>query len=868
MLLQFIHKGQTRLAIEVYNEDGGLIYQRMISRYNEKDARWLSRITHWDITEVNRNLQQFCEDDSNETQAFDFELDNDILAEWTRPVVDVCPPENFVIQIRELTQLKRYARQIVTPDPEESLRQAFDVLDSKESLIEWTDRNRLCCLDVDYHYTEPPTTEQIYTIVNRVSPAPFCWHPSHGGGVKLYYVAQPGYTATELAAVAGVQWVEESPTATFDLVKSTRHPCYPRTLDSKPAPCSSTEDIHYIYGCGDVSSLKRILASEIDSDDITEFLESRGWHYGQTLPHTDCPINPFPYHKDVVFVGEKGLFCHHCQAKGLGGRTPGFVGYGSLIRGVDNRLRNMVRHFVHLDHARIVLHNLYPGIPESILDTIYEVMLKIVHTPDDPRVSMAMYAGKGFVRMRGHWVTVDGTTPLTEGIPRLIQSFPSVLIPKGDDGFTVNIPALTALLNTGDVSEYGYYDISYLRGCKIYGQKLPYPRLEVVKVIPRPEFVDCPPTYLPVSRRMPVEQAWKLLEQEFPGINRTYVKLLICTKGASEGRLAQCPFLLVTGVSGAGKSTTVHIAAGLCGDKADEPIFYPDVMRFRASLMDASKTSGFVCVNEVFKMADRCKLSYVQALDPMLSMTEDSRSHVLYVGSVPFGRLPVFVLTDIECPVEILQDYQLARRFTFFRLDSAHNWTDTLVTRNIRPHEFRCISAEHTHAADTILSDIIDEYFSEPMSLQEMVRRLGILSISLTESKEEGEELPERKELKDRLIKFFNAVFHAPLLEGAHAGRYNNESGWKVIDRNTENDILGCWNDVCDGQDRLEWTRSRLCHAEDWGRVLKLRFAIVLDIKPYQGGKRYLYVRFRSTDSTRHPHWINGVQVREPMKLE
>lgn len=135
---------------------------------------------------------------------------------------------------------------------------------------------------------------------------------------------------------------------------------------------------------------------------------------------------------------------------------------------------------------------------------------------------------------------------------------------------------------------------------------------------------------------------------------------MIAAKGASEGRLAQCPFLIITGVSSAGKSTTVHTAAEVCGDKADEPIFYPDVQRFRGSLMDAAKTRGFVCVNEVFKMSDRAKLAPTQALDPTLSLTEDSRSHVLYVGSVPFRRLPVFVLTDINCSAEIMQDFQLA----------------------------------------------------------------------------------------------------------------------------------------------------------------------------------------------------------------
>lgn len=875
MYLQFVHKGTSRVAVEIYNNESGLIYQRIVNRYNQKDIQWLAEVSRWDVVEVNQNLMQFCEGDNTET-GFEFDLDPKLYALWTTPPVQSTDVQPFTISVRELPQRKQFARQYSSTDVEECLRKAFETLDCTEPLIEWTERDRLCCLDVDYHYTAPPTYDELCRIVSTIRPQPFCWHPSHGGGAKLYYVKQPGFNAIELAAVAGVQWVDQSPTATFDLVKSTRHPLFARTLDEKPAPCSSTEDIHFVYGSGDVSGLKKILASEIDSDSISDFLESRGWHYGQTLPHTDCPISPFPYHKDTVFIGEKGIYCHHCQAKGLGGKTPGFVSYNLLIQGVDNRLRNMVRHFVHLEHARIVLENLYPTIATSILDTIYSVMLKIVHSQDDPRIEMAMSAGRGFVRINGQWVTVDGTTSLTDGLPRYVQSLPTVLVPRPDDGFTVSVPALISLTNAGDTSEYGYYPISYLRGCRIYGQKLPYPHLEVIKNIIRPEFVNCPPTYLTESRRMDIEEAWQLLESEFPGINRTYIKLLICTKGASEGRLAQCPYLMVTGVSSAGKSTSVHIAAGICGDKADEPIFYPDVLRFRASLMDGAKTSGFLCVNEIFKMADRCRMSYVHALDPLLSLTEDSRSHVLYVGSVPFGRLPVFVLTDIECPREILQDYQLARRFTFYNLDSSIDWTNTLVTRNIRPHEFRCISPEHTLAADTILSDIIDEFFSTPTPLHEMARKLKINVFeptpqppkSLTESKDISptipthtpfyDELPERSELKETLNKFYNSVIHAPPLKDSHATRYNPECGWKLIDRNVDSDLLNTWNEVADGPQGIEWTRSRVCHAEDWGKLLGLSHPITLEVKPYQGGKRFLYVRFRSTDSARFPEWVNG----------
>lgn len=864
MILQLIPKSLTQYTAEIYNDEGGLLQQKILNRYNERDARWLATVSQWSLVETNQTIQQLCENEERSPECFDFEPPVELVESWTSTPANNPPPPPevvpFVLHMREITQLKRHGKTFRHADPATALAEAFaDSTPWKEPIIEWVDTDRLCCLDIDYHATTPPDPDTLYSLVASIRPQPFAWHPSHGGGAKLYYVEHPGYSAIELASVAGMQWVETHPHATFDLIRSTRHPAYFRSRDGKPPPC---ESVSFTHGSGDVSSLKRLIHSEVEDSDIEEWLQNRGWNMGQTLPHTHCLIEPDSSYKECVFVGDRGIFCHKCAAKGLGGRTPGLVTYGSLIRGADGRVKNMVNHFVHLEHARIVLHNLYPNIPLKVLDNIYRVMLKIVHG-DDARVNMAMCAGKGFVRTRGQWVSADSDTSIADGLSSYVRSLPVTLFAKKDE-WGVNIPCLTALLNSGDVSDYGYYDVSFLRGCKIYGQFLPYPHGEIVKVITRREFHKALPRYTPPSRRMPVESAWQLLETEFPGINRTYLELLIAAKGASEGRLAQCPFLMITGVSSAGKSTTVHIAAGLCGDKADEPIFYPDVMRFRGSLMDAARTSGFICVNEVFKMAERAKLSPTQALDPMLSLTEDSRSHVLYVGSVPFGRLPVFVLTDINCPDEIKNDYQLARRFTFYRLDSSIEWTNTLVERNIRPHEFRLISDEHADAADSILSTIIDTHFQEPTPLSVIASRLGIQTTldsikpaELSVDQEmEIDEMDQRAEAKNTLLKFYQTVVKAPGLTGSDAQRYNPTKGWKKIDRGVTSDILDIWAELCDGQNGTAWCRSRACDAEDWGKLLRLPFPVVLDVAHYQ--QRVLYVRFRSADSSRKPKWING----------
>jgi hypothetical protein len=309
-------------------------------------------------------------------------------------------------------------------------------------------------------------------------------------------------------------------------------------------------------------------------------------------------------------------------------------------------------------------------------------------------------------------------------------------------------------------------------------------------------------------------------------------------------------FLLVNGPSGAGKSTTVHIAAGICGDKADEPIWVKHIDRFRQSLMDSARDSGFVCINEIFKYAEASKTTYTQALDPMLSLTEDSRSHVLYVGSVPFGRLPVFVVTDVDTPPEVQADIQLARRFTFFQLSNRNYWEDNLVAKGIRPHEFRKISYEHNAAADSILSDIIDTFFRTPIPLNQMAKQLqsGVLS-------EYTEELDHKGEALKRL---YAEDVKAPMLTGSHAQRYTAAYGWKKISRSEQTVLSELWGDVCDGEEPERWVRSRAVSAADWQKILKTDFPVLCEVRPYRTS--IIYVRFRSNDSGKFPKWINGVK--------
>lgn len=869
MMLNLERLSPHKIKVDVTDDDGRILTQKLINIYSEKDIKWLHELNpEWNVPDINGILRDLVEQEaldgeSPPMQAFDYTppegtFDSIKLKETIDSVANE-PARIFTIHIRELNQQKRYSVPFNNIDPGECLKDVLSTFTPglNEPLIEWTDKDTLCVLDVDYHNVPielRPTQTEIQNIVSRIRPNPYCWHPSHGMGAKLYYIRTPGFTATELAAVAGLNYYQLDPRCTFDLSKSTRHPLYRRSRDNKNAPVNREQPVNFCYGSGDLSVIRRMLNSDVDFSDIEDFLREKGWYVGQSLPHSSCPINPgysSDETKENVFVGDTGLFCHRCYGRGLGSPSnPGFTSYASLIGGTDNRIKAMVKNFCHLEHAKVVLQNIYPQVPLSTLCTVYEVLLKIVHSHDDPRISMAMKNGRGFVRAKGIWVSVDGETNVAKGLDQFVRSLPATCIPI-EDGFKVNIPVTTAFLNTGDISEYGYPDVSFIRGCRIYGIHLPYSENEIIKVIIKPDFQRTPPTYKPKSQRMDRKQSWQLLESEFPGIDPNYVRLLIASKGASEGRLAQCPYLLVTGPAGSGKTTTVNIVAGICGEIVSEPIWVPHIDRFRQSLMDATRTSGFICINEVFKNAISSRLTHTQALDPMLSLTEESRSHVMYTGTVSFGRLPVIVLTDISVPQEVQADMQIARRFIFYRLQRQIQWSDTLIKKRIRPHQFRKISPDHNEAADSILSEVIDEFFQEPLSLQEIAERLDISSLDTYSN-----------DVDDKtgvLLRFYQEVIQSKPVSGTDANRYNPEAGWKRIDRVQDNMLNNMWSELCDGQTPETWCKSRVIESEDWSKLLGIPINIQCEIRTPKIG--VVIIRFRSTDNSKKPSWINGKQI-------
>src|SRR5690606_36345324 len=101
-----------------------------------------------------------------------------------------------------------------------------------------------------------------------------------------------------------------------------------------------------------------------------------------------------------------------------------------------------------------------------------------------------------------------------------------------------------------------------------------------------------------------------------------YLQLLIAARGCAEGGEGMPPFIYCWGASGAGKTQTIHVAAGTVGDVNTEVNWSHDTQRFRQGVQEAVTRGTFCAVNEIKKSAQRVRMDIDLALEPPLTLTE------------------------------------------------------------------------------------------------------------------------------------------------------------------------------------------------------------------------------------------------------
>lgn len=693
-----------------------------------------------------------------------------------------------------------------------------------ECLVEWRDV-RLGYLDIDVEHAIHPVEAE--RIASQVRPRPRWWHQSRSGGLHLYYEAACGFEALDLAACAAV-WVRQwDSRLRCELKTVTHHPA----LTGKPwHEQTPTPDV------GHVLAWLKCDSADVDTSAV---LGENGWTVGNRLPHTQCPIDSRPTSgNDPVVVNDDGIYCFTCASAGLslGSNRAGFVPFSYYVgSGLRSTLQDCVRNFTHWSHARIVFASQL-DVPDALARRCYRVMLAMWHGSNDPRIDRAMVAGDGLIRRKGYWQYVDGAAFKVQHGKRELSSLPAVQNDKGEAIGSV----VDRFCQSTDLSSHGYAPIDIVHGVKLWGHHLPYADRRIVTVrYNGPD--ESRPRYLPPPHRLSEDETREVYHHHFPYVPWEYLQLLIAARGVAEGGQGMPPFIYCWGASGAGKTQTVHIAAGTIGDSNTEVNWSHDTQRFRQGVQEAVTCGTFCTVNEIKKSAQRVRMEIDLALEPLLTLTEHSTSHQLYVGPVTLGRVPVVVMTETTAPLALLRSEQLVRRLVNVHLPHRLDWDQKAGANATRVRE---IGEKMRHAADSLLSWVIDKHLREPLTIFQIAERLGFERMEDYAHNVTG--------IEETLRAFFDAVCAAPDADASDQKRWGGK-GWKKCDQSRGNDTRNELDHLyLTLSDPTDFTTSTRILETDWSRLLNFgRDAphVECQIRPISPRhKSVVGVRFRQGD--------------------
>jgi len=710
-----------------------------------------------------------------------------------------------------------------------------------DRLLVWGSLDALACLDIDYHGVTPPRRDLLESWVSdRIAPKPLAWHFSRGGGLHLFYSASPPFTAEMLAAAAAVRFRTIDPTAGIELKRQVRGP--------------GSERVHHAPGGQDTKgSLSSWIGADTpDEEAVADWLAANDIELGRRYDHSRCPIDPKAATSatgDPVTFGEHGAYCHRCAGHGvaIGSRKPGFAPWSSLCGSPSSGdVGRMVRNMAHWGHAGVVLREKY-GIPENIARLAYTCALTAYHDGDE-RIPMVFHPDTAkLTRCNDSWMNLQsGTTYVGSTLTPILAALPTAM--ASCEGKLKPIASTVAYLNQPhDLSDRGYPNVRIVNGYALSRQFLPPTAAEPALI---PVIAGGAPKYVPASRRMPLDAAESTLNTIFPGIDWRCIRVLMCASGvAQETKLGLHPLLFVTGGTSTAKTMHVKIAAAILGSRSTAITYTADESRLKQAVKEGGQTSCIVQADEFLKEARRQmkRPDPRAALECLLTITPDTACHVLYQGSRKLGAIPALVLTETKCPPQVREYQQIARRLRIIKLWGEKKWEESIAAAGVRGesiHLLRAVSGDVAEACDVIMSDVIDRFFSVPMTWDAMADSLGALRISVS---------PDFEDMNALRLEFFRLVCELP--DPPLRKQFPKEKGWKRIDKAEETPVREVYDVFADAAMGAGWCRSEPLTEPDWGSLLGVDGPVEIELKP--DGASGVFVRFYMGKSAT-PYRVNG----------
>lgn len=740
-------------------------------------------------------------------------------------------PGDYAIDLAGFGQPCAFAvRGLLSPEctTHTTFLQALDCKLSSDHVIEWEDRSQCCAVDLDFHGGNAPAG--LLALAAGLSPMPYRYWLTKSGGLRLIYLRSVTQPAHALAGIAGLALLTVHRTAGLELITRTRFP-----EGDVWGSCELQDDT-----CNAVRMLQGKYT--VDDREFADWLESKGLVVGDAFAHVHCPANPHPRAEGnaaPVKIFDDHIYCHVCNADGVcfGSHTAGYFPAARLCGSFSQSLFALcTEHMTHWQHAKFAIMSMdaLSG-RETIAKAVYWAALALRHGACNPLIPGVFTSGDNLIRYDGHWGDDQGKPVLfREGQAQRLHDLPAAQFIDGEGKVGVSLKMVEWLRHTGDISRYGYPHVAPIWGVHLSHQ-LPPADWRICTVLHPANMRgnamrDRLPRYLTVGSRLTLDEAWARIEVVFPRVNRNAVMLLVAAKGCCETGMGLPPLLLFSGPTGAGKSATVKLASAILGDHATEIPYTPNTERLRAGLMHAKKKGSFAVFDEFLKGASKSRKDPAESMECLLNFTPDSESHMLYVGPVALGALPVCVWSDTTVPEEIITHAQLARRLAWVKLDSRMSWETSLQAAGIPgPDAVRTHGGEGLRAAcDTILSHVADTHFQLTPVFRDIV---GYYNFSMLEATS----LMQERELVIR--QFYEAVCGAPVLQGADAKRYP-APGWKLLDLSHDSsDIVALWDQLADEGKKS----SRTLAETDIAAACGLDTPTTFDIRSH-GYKRF--VRF------------------------
>ena len=697
-------------------------------------------------------------------------------------------------------------------------------LDYVEPIITWNGCSAIAALDLDAK--EGYEWDHAKLLLLDTVPTPAYSWVTKSGGLRLIYERSGIFSAEHVAATALIA-LRQTPHKSLEVKSDTRHPSY---AASDGSHCGSILRREQEFNPG---HLRRWLSMyTVTDNEVAQYLEDKGMEPGGLYEHVFCPVDrEYVSHGKPVTVNDNGIYCFSCNARGVhgGSSKPGFFPFSFLCGSrTDNLLHKCMEAGTHWEHARFVVEAKL-GLTGRYARLIYEAGVLLCN-PDTKRLHKIMTSGANLIRMGdlwgSMWTNCNGER-YSKDIKPILASLPVVCNgPKGQPDRAL----IAELEQSFDHSKHGYPPIT-----PIYGMRIIPPNPQELTAVIQPRalsddsMIAFRGKYIPFWERPATY--WEALELVFPGVNRNFLKLLIAARGIVEGAISMPPMLMVTGVTGAGKSLTVFLAASICGDVNTEIVWTNNTDRLRQAVMDAP---GQLCtLNEVMKEAKGA----ASAMDFLLNLTPDSKSHRMYDGPTRMGRLPVMVLTDTEIAPAVKADAQLGRRLVHVNLTGAVDWEPSLKAAGVRhPSDYRISSEQAARLCNCIVSEVMDQFWPRDggidgaKSFHDIAKELGFNRLC---------ESDEARESKEALKRLFETVCAAPEANGE---AFVSGRGWKIVKRDMESAIRTAWLAVAEDN----FTSSRHCSAEDWRRLLGKQEAVYFDLR--SSGSNKIAIRFRNAN--------------------